>query len=1176
MKRHIIAIGFFFLMAMLFGHEAAGQSTIEIDLSTGDFLITPTQYQRIYNGKTENHGVSGACIYHIYNGNQSKSPITTTSGGSVNIVNPEDGGTTSKAQDIFNAWAEKAKNWNTTEHHVTVQGSNNTTIILDNVYCTYVGQTGGGKVEGGLAFQPTGDGQVLTVKLKGDNRMNNLFYSDYNYSNTKLIITSSEGDTKYSGTLTVGDINTATHNHSEGEGIVNNRANWYNSVIGGSDNDNIQNSRGIEIKGGTIYAGALEEDNCTAIGAGGNGIGGVTISGGQVTAVTSSTGSAIGGGIGWTLNGGAGNVTITGGKVYAYNYGFAFNWKGTNRFVPAAAIGGGSSFEQSSDLSKIIITGGEIYAQAIGGTCIGGGGSGMGNGAHAQVNIEGNPKLTLCNMAGDIPIFNGGGANYPNVPYGTSIGGGTGGIGKTDANGDGGNADVTIKGGTILAGSIGGGATNSQNNGHIGLAHINITGGDIQGQFIMEGITVPLGTTKTAEQICSFTMSAGKLHGSDVNSTKYGHKKKDGGALWIDDKDATTKITGGEIYGNNAENGGAIYMTGGTFTMTSGVIGKDGTDENNGNRSNRNIATKRGGGVYLGGTATFTLTGGSISYNTATGDGGGAFVNGGKVSVANSLVTNNISQEGAGGGIYANSEVTLSSKSKLNDNSSCKDGGGIYTASTVIITGASEICRNSAGLSGGGVYVATEDSGTTVTLGEAGSSCIINGNSAMGKHSDKCGGGGIYLSKGTVKLTNSTVDQNKAPSGLGGGIYIGNGTIDVNSGSSSSNYAHDGGGLYAGGGKINFNNGGTISNNTVTHNGGGVYASAADIQFYGDSSKEQYAVISGNNARNGGGIFLSQGAEMFVKAAFVNGNKALVDSTDTHPIPKSAFWEYTNQDDDNNKQYLQGVGGGVYLDTGVDKNTDLTHLCFQVAKGESLGIFSNRAATAADDIFANGDRTFVEIPDVDEMKFEGFGGAPTGWYEDYMTNDEAYTSGTFENNRNGATGIRYRTAYTTGLNNFRVAAEKANVPGRYICLALGDPFSNLIIKVSGLKKGESAVFTCTKEGEKKPTYYIAITGTSDSGTEVSRLIKNVPIGKWHIEQTDWNWAYSLSSDKEQIRDIGVETAETPVASYVNSSDSGAQKHGESIVQNVFDVVVSAANATVVIPRDKNNNKNIEL
>lgn len=1114
-------------------------------------------------------------VIHIYMSNHN--PVTRTSGGSINIVNPENGSTTSSVETIISEWNGSGREF--ASGHVHIIGDAVTTLhmLIEDCVSSYQDYNNG-RLSGGLGFEPTVDGAKLEVRLKGDNRFGNVAYSTRDFMNCQLIFTSAAGDGNTSGTMTVADVNYSTHSHSNiYDGCYNN---WYNSVIGGADNPDVQNSRGIVIKGGTIYAGALVRDNCSAIGGGGNGVGTVTITGGQVTAVTSSTGTAIGGGIGWTDNGGESTVTITGGDVYAYNHGFVHSYDGAARFVPATAIGGGSSFVNSSYASTVNISGGNIYAQSVGGVAIGGGGSGMGDAGSATVNISGG-NIKASNMAGNVTPLTGG--SPVSIPAGTSIGGGTGGLG-VDAGkiGNGGSATVKVSGSAkLIAGSIGGGATNSTMGGVIGYADITITGNPlIQGQFMM----------RKSSQGCSFTMNGGTIDNSQDNSSHYVFKQDNGGALSMIDEDATAIITAGSIYGCNARGkGGAIYMQGGKFHMTGGTIGSS---------AKPNKAASDGGGVYIdiadnpAKKSEFKMESASegskcsIIYNQSGGDGGAVYVADGTVTVKKGIIAHNTANGNGGGAYVASGTVSVADGDISSNKAITGNGGGVYTTSNVDVTGTSKINDNTSALSGGGVYVqAVPGQDVVVNITSSSTACEINGNTANGSHASTCGGGGLYLSSGTVNLTNATVDKNKAVDGLGGGIYVGSGTINVQSGSSSNNEAYDGGGLYAGGGTISFNRGGKISHNTVTHNGGGVFGSCANITFegeHGDVSVKEYAEISFNTAMNGAGIYMTRGANMSVTAALVNGNEAVVvnkdaDDKPTPAIPLSAFWYYTKDPGSNNKQYLQGIGGGVYLDSGID-DSHKTTLEFVTTNLVSLGIYSNRAAIAADDIFANGDWTQVIIPAVDDMEFEAFGGRPTGWYEDYMTNDVSYASGTYENNRNGATGIRYRTAYQSGQNMFKVDNQKASDTGRYICLALGDPFSSLVIKVTGLKKGESAVYTCTKEGDDKPTYYVIITGTSDSGEEVSRIINNVPIGNWSVEQTDWSWAYNVTSAKIQTGMVGVDAVELPTMRFSNTVNTAASVHGESIKNNVFSTVVTAVDIVTVTPRENKgaNNKNIDL
>lgn len=76
----------------------------------------------------------------------------------------------------------------------------------------------------------------------------------------------------------------------------------------------------------------------------------------------------------------------------------------------------------------------------------------------------------------------------------------------------------------------------------------------------------------------------------------------------------TGVVTGGVLTGGNALYGGGVNVYG-TFTMTGGTI-------------SGNTASDDGGGVYMGDGSTFTMTDGTISGNVAA-SGGGVYVNGG-------------------------------------------------------------------------------------------------------------------------------------------------------------------------------------------------------------------------------------------------------------------------------------------------------------------------------------------------------------------------------------------------------------------------------------------------------------------------------------------------------------------------------------------------------------------
>ena len=117
--------------------------------------------------------------------------------------------------------------------------------------------------------------------------------------------------------------------------------------------------------------------------------------------------------------------------------------------------------------------------------------------------------------------------------------------------------------------------------------------------------------------------------------------------LWVLDEQNGTKIVkGGVIYGGSAEKGGGVYVAGGgTFTMTGGnIVGCMATAS----------ATfhARGGGVFVADSGTFNMSGGSIAGCTTV--GGYSY----------------------GGGIYNEGTMTLSGTAEIRDCHAKHSSGG--------------------------------------------------------------------------------------------------------------------------------------------------------------------------------------------------------------------------------------------------------------------------------------------------------------------------------------------------------------------------------------------------------------------------------------------------------------------------------------------------------------------
>ena len=756
------------------------------NLAKADVILLPNKSAGYFwNGSsweytTAGNNSSGKLQYIIMDPNNSfdgnpehlahaSKPVTKPSGGTVEIVNQSN----ADVGIVLKNWNDRAaaQSHPSTMHRIVASCNQHYQICIDNVWSIYQ-DYGPDRLTGGFCLFPQMDGATFDVYLKGDNRFGNIFYcstwqdistafkdkdgntygyshpapDDINFTSAQVVFHSATSSGSTQGTLVVGNISpgyTAGHTYFDYPTTFN----FYDAVIGASDNPNYQDSRGIKITGGTIYAGAEEQDCCSAIGAGGNGYGVVTITGGSVTAVTSSTGTAIGGGIGWTDYGGQAEVYISGGDVYAYNHGIVrvYPAGSTKRFVPAAAIGGGSSFEKKCFESTVSISGGTVYAQSVGGVAIGGGGSAMGDGSNATITISGSADVKAKSVT---QVING-----VTVPYGTSIGGGVGGEGGHGfGDGTGGSCTFTMTGGKLRAGSIGGGSSNSINGGKVGYADATISGSntDIQGQFIMAaGGTNP----------CSFTMSAGNLHDSSINDNDYKLVQQNGGAVWLEDPNGVVKITGGTIRNCKANYGGAIYTTGGSVTVQNATI------------QGCEALTNMGGAICVDKAgATVTVNGATIKNNKAKTNGGAVAVSksGATVNLTNATITGNSTTQNDGGAFYlgANAAVTLSGGS-IKENTSKGNGGAFALGSGATVNITNGIISNNTATSNGGAFWGGNGSHISLTSGN------IENNKAKN-------GGGVYLSSSaqlTYTMTSNTgyIRGNYA-SECGGGVYLAKGT----------------------------------------------------------------------------------------------------------------------------------------------------------------------------------------------------------------------------------------------------------------------------------------------------------------------------------------------------------------------------------------------------------------
>jgi uncharacterized repeat protein (TIGR02543 family) len=299
---------------------------------------------------------------------------------------------------------------------------------------------------------------------------------------------------------------------------------------------------------------------------------------------------------------------------------------------------------------------------------------------------------------------------------------------------------------------------------------------------------------------------------------------------------------------------GVGVSSGGTFTMSGGTI--------SGNSAS---------GVNVGGT--FTMSGGTISGNTASGvNVGGTFtMSGGTISGNKPLWS---SHNGGGGGVYVSGGTFTMSGGNISGNTASDGGGGgVYVAGGTFTMSGGTISGNKVEAAyfsyGGGVYVGD---GTFTMRGGT-----ISGNSAKGPLDG--GGGGVYFSGKTFTMSGGTINGNSAR--YGGGVRVGGGTFTMGDGTVSGNSAEgvhidkDGrftmrGGTISGNKTSGVSVGGafTMSGGTISGSSSGGVSVAGGGTFTMSGGN-----ISGNTASDGGGVYVDSGT-FWLRDGTVYGSEA--------------------------------------------------------------------------------------------------------------------------------------------------------------------------------------------------------------------------------------------------------------------------------------------------------------
>lgn len=550
--------------------------------------------------------------------------------------------------------------------------------------------------------------------------------------------------------------------------------------------------------------------------------------------------------------------------------------------------------------------------------------------------------------------------------------------------------------------------------------------------------------------------------------------KKNAGAIGIYGKINQLIVGDATINGCKSTNGSAIMIYGSTKDNVKAEI----ADMKLQYTDIRNCFSKDeynvGGNNYSGtvrstGSAACKLTVDhcNITDNYVWKDGGGIYWNAmGKTTnntksslyIKDSVISNNTAAE-SGGGIYCEADIT-----GPNDSSTKTDPGIVRT----VISG------NKARKDGGGICQTVYDnsSETSVVLSKTklalGEKVEINNNLAKGD-----GGGVAFILRDSANIKdvnaasnysltfeisdkgeNSAVISNNQAEFYGGGIYYGTGSeittndgaLDATAQDKINNYTKSIN-LYAG----------KINNNKANSHGGGIYSNSGAIMFKKgeidnneagadvtvpsvavDGTISEKSLTNGNGG--GGAVFVINGGSVTVYNGFIRNNKAFKHNSDDK---NTAFQGNT----------YDGVGGGICVANGAgatdDKRSKFTLTKETADQVYNVGIYSNEADFAADDVYASGKYTKLDVPKVGVMNLTDYKGKATGWFEDYNNGDTKYAQyGTSLAEETEDVGSRYRRNIQKYPSKYKIPDVSSDPKGdmitnfvntndNYVCMTLG-------------------------------------------------------------------------------------------------------------------------------------------
>ena len=398
-------------------------------------------------------------------------------------------------------------------------------------------------------------------------------------------------------------------------------------------------------------------------------------------------------------------------------------------------------------------------------------------------------------------------------------------------------------------------------------------------------------------------VTAGQASGGAVSASSYAGSTTESVVI---------TVNGGTFSNNKAASGGGAFSLGQADSIVindgqiikneskgyfGGGISSYGNLEIHGGLISQNAANRGGGGISVqaGNCSSLTMTGGTVSYNNGGYYSGGvhigvgffqAYPSKGAISVTGGLIEQNTGVLGGGVSIVhygaygetSTKSVAIGGDVKITKNTATNSAGGIYVGleqgnatimdmEPIIITDNVEVSYNQAP-SVGGIYSSSSKTKPGKNL-----EVLISGRVSVHHNEATTGsGGGIYTSghgltiSDDVKIVNNKANTLNAG---GGGLFVSERTtIDKQETivnikdrvTISDNSARNGGGLYAGNDAEVYLSGTAAIKDNIGNLGAGMYVYAAQVKLSGESS------VEGNRASFVGG------SSRIAGAAYVGGD----------------------------------------------------------------------------------------------------------------------------------------------------------------------------------------------------------------------------------------------------------------------------------------------------------------